>query len=267
MQYLLTEEEYQSLKKRGPTTEAGSPGNHKGDFQQSHVLRRPDDSGSALRSLQRPKRFDGASQRKTHMNREAWLQAAVEKLKPIFKGHGYDVPDLQVSVGWPSRSPLGAKRAIGQCCWSLADNADKKPQIFISPLLEDVTEPMGVLATLLHEIVHAVVGCDAKHGPKFAKAAKVMGLEGKPTSTHASEDLVIRLKQISEELGAFPHKKIVPHQEPKKQTTRMKKATCDCGYTIRLAKKWADVGLPGCPLQGHGQLKLELPESEEPENE
>ena len=207
------------------------------------------------------------------MNREAWLQLAVEKLKPLFKGHGYEVPDLQVSVGWPSRSPLGRKRAIGQCCWNLSETEDKKPQIFISPLLEDVTEPMGVLATLLHEIVHAVVGHEAKHGPKFAKAAKKMGLEGKPTSTHAGEDLVIRLKQMSEELGPFPHKKIVPFQEPKKQTTRMKKCVCEaCGYTVRLAKKWIDeVGLPICPggtaEKPHGPTKSELPEAEEPEDE
>lgn len=193
------------------------------------------------------------------MNREAWLQAAVEKLKPIFLGKGFTIPDLQVSVGWPSRNALGkAKRTIGQC-WDGATTADKKPQLFISPLLDDVTEPMGVLATLIHEIVHAVVGCEEKHGPKFKKAAYAVGLAGKPTSTHAGEDLVIRMKQISEELGAFPHSKIVPTEDKlKKQTTRMRKAVCDCGYLIRLTQKWVDVGVPGCPVQGHGQLKLEL---------
>lgn len=202
------------------------------------------------------------------MNREQWLQNAVEKLKPIFRGHGYEIPEIQVSVGWPSRNPLGrAKRVLGQC-WSGEVSADKKPQLFISPLLDDPSEPQGVLATLLHEIIHAVVGCEAKHGPKFAKAAKKMGLEGKPTSTHAGEDLVIRMKQIAEELGAFPHSKIVPTEDKlKKQGTRMRKAVCDCGYLIRLTQKWADVGLPGCPLQGHGQLKLELPDSENPEDE
>jgi len=208
------------------------------------------------------------------MNREAWLQAAVEKLKPIFLGKNLTIPDLQVSVGWPSRNALGrAKRTIGQC-WDGATTADKKPQLFISPLLDDVTEPMGVLATLIHEIVHAVVGCDAKHGPKFHKAAKSVGLEGKPTSTHASEDLVIRMKQIAEELGAFPHSKIVPTEDKlKKQTTRMKKCVCEeCGYVVRLAKRWMDeVGTPICPggtsEKPHGPTKPELPEAEEPEAE
>jgi hypothetical protein len=35
------------------------------------------------------------------------------------------------------------------------------------------------------------------------------------------------------------------------QSTRMLKAECaECGYTIRLTKKWADVGLPSCPTDG-----------------
>jgi hypothetical protein len=39
-----------------------------------------------------------------------------------------------------------------------------------------------------------------------------------------------------------------PDDRPKKQSTRMLKAEClECGYTIRLTKKWADVGLPSCP--------------------
>jgi len=31
----------------------------------------------------------------------------------------------------------------------------------------------------------------------------------------------------------------------------MLKAECpECGYTIRLTKKWAEVGLPSCPTDG-----------------
>ncbi|MDQ6920240.1 MAG: hypothetical protein M3256_12390 [Actinomycetota bacterium] len=37
----------------------------------------------------------------------------------------------------------------------------------------------------------------------------------------------------------------------------MLKAECpECGYTIRLTKKWADVGLPSCPTDG-GALALD----------
>src|SRR4029079_11501884 len=103
-------------------------------------------------------------------NREAWLDAAVGKLRPIFLGHGYTIPELRVSVGWPSRGGLAnKKRTIGQC-WFGATAADGKHQIFISPILDEkVATPGGVLATLVHEIVHVAAGPDAKHGPKFVK--------------------------------------------------------------------------------------------------
>jgi len=183
------------------------------------------------------------------LNREAWLQAAVAELRPLFKGAGYEIPEVHVSVGWPSSGGLGtAKRTIGQC-WSGTTSEDKKPHIFISPMLDEKGGTQDVLPTLVHELVHVAVGTEAKHGPKFAKAMDKVLLEGKPTSTHASEALVERLKQLVEKLGAFPHAKICPSPKDKKQTTRMKKAECDCcGFTIRLARKWSDVGIPDCPV-------------------
>lgn len=196
------------------------------------------------------------------MNREAWLDAAVAKLRPVFLGHGYEIPDLRVSVGWPSSGGLATKKkTIGQC-WFGTMAADGKPQLFISPLLDAVTEPQGVLATLVHEVCHVAAGVDAKHGPRFVKVMKKLGLEGKPTATTAGADMIVRFEAMLIELGPFPHSKIVPVKLPKTQTTRMRKAQCDCGYLVRLTQRWANVGLPACPLMGHGLLKLELLENE-----
>ena len=184
------------------------------------------------------------------LNREAWLQAAVQKLRPMFLGHNFTVPEIAVSVGWPSKGALSTKkRVIGQC-WFGSTTADNKPQLFISPLLDEVVTPDGVLATLVHEVCHVIAGADAKHGPHFIKVMKKIGLEGKPTATTAGEELVERCKQIYTDLGAFPHSKIVPTlNDPKKQSTRMKKCECsDCGYVARTVKKWLDeVGPPICP--------------------
>lgn len=182
-------------------------------------------------------------------NREAWLDAAVQKLRPIFLGHGYTVPELRVSVGWPSSGGLAQKKkAIGQC-WYGTMAADGKPQLFISPLLDDPKEPQGVLATLVHEVVHTIAGVDAKHGHKFKKIMEKVGLAGKPTATHAGEDLIIRLGTIADELGAFPHSRIVPTKKPKTQTTRMLKCSCPtCDYTVRLARKWLEIAEPLCPV-------------------
>ena len=201
---------------------------------------------------------------KPTLNREAWLDAAVEELRPLFRGHGHEIPAVRVSVGWPSSGGLGkAKRTIGQC-WSGKASEDGKPQLFISPLLDAPCEAQGVLATLVHELIHVAVGTEAKHGPKFARLADQMMLEGKPTSTSASLDLIERLKLVVEKLGPFPHSKLVPQPSDKKpQTTRMKKAECDCcGFTIRLARKWADIGVPECPVDKK-PLILEAREADE----
>lgn len=201
------------------------------------------------------------------MNREAWLEAAVKKLKPIFKGHGYDIPDLRVSVGWPSSGGLAKRKlTIGQC-WYGVTAADGRPQLFISPLLDEPASPSGVLATLVHEVVHTIAGPDAKHGAQFKKIMTKVGLEGKATSTSAGEDLIIRLTAISTALGPFPHSRIVPSPKQKAQTTRMLKCVCpDCEYTVRLARKWLDVGEPICPRDKKAMppsLPLELPEDDE----
>lgn len=199
------------------------------------------------------------------MNREAWLEAAVQNIRPIFLGAGYTIPEVRVSVGWPSSGGLSTKkRTIGQC-WFGTTAADGKPQLFISPLLDDVKDPQGVLATLVHEVCHVAAGVDAKHGPKFVKVMKKLGLEGKPTSTSAGGDLLVRFETILAELGPFPHSKIVPtEKDPKPQTTRMRKCECEgCGFLVRLTQKWLDVGQPICPVPGHGAMKSDLPAGEE----
>lgn len=201
------------------------------------------------------------------MNREAWLEAAVNNLRPIFLGHGYTLPELRVSVGWPSSGGLAQKkRTIGQC-WFGATAADGKPQLFISPLLDDAKAPQGVLATLVHELCHVAAGPDAKHGQKFVKVMKKLGLEGKPTATTAGADLLVRFEQtLCELVEPFPHSRLVPLKEPKTQTTRMRKCECDqCGFLVRLTQKWLDVGLPICPGPGHGPMKSDFDKNPEGE--
>lgn len=203
------------------------------------------------------------------MNRESWLQAAVEELRPLFRGKGLEVPELNVSCGFPSRNATGTKkRAIGEC-WDGLVSADGKPQLFISPFLVEVPADkiiadaplaleQGVLATLVHEMVHATIGNEAKHGPKFKKAMEKVGLAGKPTATIASPDLATRLGMVIQHLGNYPHAALVLKRERKVQTTRMRKCECSaCGFLVRLTQKWADVGAPICPVPGHGAMALE----------
>jgi hypothetical protein len=101
-------------------------------------------------------------------NREAWLLAAVQMLKPIFAAKRHLVPDdCQVSCGFASTGTRS--HHIGQC-WSRRSSTNERNQIFISPALGD---PVHVLDTLVHELVHAVDNCEHKHGKEFKKIAEI----------------------------------------------------------------------------------------------
>jgi hypothetical protein len=106
------------------------------------------------------------------ITREQWLQHAVKALTPLFLAKGYIVPKCHVSCGFASTD---VKRGhIGQC-WSTHASEDQVNQIFISPGLSD---PVLVLDTLMHELIHAVNDCQHKHGPVFKKMALKLGLKG-----------------------------------------------------------------------------------------
>lgn len=183
------------------------------------------------------------------MNREAWLNELVNRLRPMFSAAGHPLPDrVRVSVGFPSRGGLSVtKPAIGQC-WYSESSADQTFEIFISPTIADGLRAADIL---VHELCHAVLPYGTKHGATFKKLAHKMGLEGKATATVASERLVDELSDLilqDPDLGVYPHAELKPMEVPKTQSTRMRKISCpSCGYTVRASKKWIDVGVPTCP--------------------
>jgi len=184
--------------------------------------------------------------------REQWLELAVLKLRPLFAEQDIELPALRVSVGWPSKGGTGSKRKVIGQCWKSTVASDGLPQLFISPALPlpggVVTE---VLATLVHELIHAVDDCESGHKGAFGVMARAMGLEGKLTATHAGADLEVRLGQIIDEIGAYPHSALNPFemekQRPKQKTRMIKLVAPDCDYTVRTTQKWIDEGLPMCP--------------------
>lgn len=181
------------------------------------------------------------------MNREAWLEAAVEQLRPTLTFEGAP----RVSVGFPSKGALRGTRSsttIGQC-WPGEVAADERVQVYVSPLLD---EPVQVLAVLLHELIHFKVGCEAKHGKLFKRQMRQVGLEGKATATVPGAQLTAVLERKAVELGAYPHAALDPKQlRLNKQTTRLLKASCPaCEATVRITAKWVAEGeesrLPYC---------------------
>lgn len=186
--------------------------------------------------------------------REAWLNAAVEGLTEYMRdrlGMPIIVPEIYVSVGFPGGGQ--PRKRIGEC-WRTTSSADKKNHVFVSPILGD---PIDVLATLLHELVHVWDDNENGHTGLFVRTIRKLGLEGKPTATVAGEALTELLTSISEALGEYPHSalNLGTDVKIKKQTTRMLKVVCESctddegnAYVVRMTRKWLDtLGEPVCP--------------------
>ncbi len=188
-------------------------------------------------------------------------------MTPLFKSAGYDVPIVRVACGWPVRGGLGKKKRVLGECWSKDASADQtSAQIFISPALDEVSADMGVLATLVHEVVHAVVGHKAAHNKVFGKCARGVGLEGKLTSTNAGEKLKAEFATWVAVLGEYPHSQLHGMEKEKKQSTRLLKCECpECGYNVRVTAKWLLIGLPICPE--HGDMEAEVKFNDKPDED
>jgi hypothetical protein len=178
----------------------------------------------------------------TKKTREHWLQNAVDMVEPIFKNKGYKIPKIQVSCGFPSTG--NKTKHIGQC-WGRSSTSDGVNQLFISPILD---EPVQVLDTLVHELVHAIDDCIHHHGPEFKKIATDVGLQGPMREASAGPWLKEHLIGIAKQLGKYPHSKInLAHSSSKKTGPRPRAKCKKCGYEVTPLKKWLHMGPPLCP--------------------
>lgn len=182
---------------------------------------------------------------KRNMNREQWLTELMTALLPMFeqhhKGATKQAHKWRVSCGWPGGR--SAHTTIGQC-WHAESSKDKRVEMFISPKL-DTAENVGHV--LVHEMCHAAVGSGHGHKGPFVKLARALGLEGKPTATHAGPELAKRLNALYRKLGKYPHAAVTPGSHAKKQSTRLLKLECGgCGYIVRTTAKWVETGVPTC---------------------
>ena len=197
------------------------------------------------------------------MNRESWLTAAVEKLRPDFDQLGFSLPGgIRVTCGWPSKSALAAKRKRVGEVWSPDCSKDGHHEIFVSPSIAD---PVEALAILVHELVHTAVGVEVGHKGPFRACAKAVGLEGKMSATTASDGLKERLQIITDELGRYDHAELdkLKSNAPPKQSTRMILVKCpECEYQVRTTRKWLNIGVPTCPCGA----TMEAKDSEAPGN-
>ena len=182
--------------------------------------------------------------------RDEWLAQATSALRVDFDTAGFALTQetIRVSCGFPSKATAGKCKVIGQCWDRALPGEDGIPQIYLSPVEDD---PIEILGTLVHELVHAAVGCKFGHKTQFKIAAVAVGLTGKMTATTSTPELVERLNTLSAELGPFPHAAL-DLTKVKKQSTRLLKVQCvdsEHQYTARVSRLMLDAyGAPLCPV-------------------
>ncbi len=186
-----------------------------------------------------------------HSTREEWLQAAIEMIRPTFLSKGYRIPDdCQVSCGFASTGLRS--HHIGQC-WSRKSSSDGRNQIFISPALHD---PLEVMDTLVHELVHAVDDCQHKHGREFKKIAMKVGLEGPMRSASAGKELKQHLAELAAKIGPYPHGRLEVYHRKVTNSPRPRAKCPACGFTVPMLKRFLVYGPPICPKDRIGMEAL-----------
>ena len=179
--------------------------------------------------------------------REEWLNVVLHKhvASRLRIKAGVDLPkDCKVSVGFPGGG--SAMKRIGEC-WPRVRSSLGVNEIFLNPSMKDVRV---LVATLVHEAIHAADDCASGHKGMFRRTALAVGLEGKMTSTVAGPQLADWIESVIEAMPPFDYGSLNLDGR-KKQGTRMVKVTCmDCGYTLRTTQKWIEVGLPTCCCGG-----------------
>lgn len=164
--------------------------------------------------------------------RVAWLEAAYIKLRERLLEEA--PPVAQITVGFPTKKRSGKNMVIGQCHFDAMKDAGPyfgaEIIIIIHPfILKDLIE---TLATLLHEMIHAALPPEVRHGKEFQRLAKRVGLVKPWTATQPDAELVKILREIivelEEEIGPFPSGYYEPPPPKPKKPSSTKKYICEC---------------------------------------
>lgn len=141
--------------------------------------------------------------------REEWLERAVELMRPLLTPASIKLGKYTVATG-----PCSGRHTLGLCFNGCVATDGETRHIIIDI---SIGEPVEVLATLLHEMIHACLPDEVHHNGPFVVAMKAVGLTGKPTATKAGPELRDRLERIATRLGKYPH---IPIPKVNKKTKK-----------------------------------------------
>lgn len=176
-------------------------------------------------------------------NRENWLRLAYGRLRDLLLP---EAPET-ITIAWslPSRGGTGRsrRRVIGQC-WggeSVRD-LDGNLLILISPT---IVEGVQILGTLLHEMIHCVVGIESGHRRPFSRLAAHVGFKRPWTQTPMGPELQVRIEALVAEMPPWPGGFLLPQPLAK---NRQLKAVCGCDppRILRVSKRCHEQGRIAC---------------------
>lgn len=138
-----------------------------------------------------------------HKYAEAWLDEACQLISENFARKGFITPKIRVLFGF-STSGHNIKKYKGNHkgqCLSRGWTSDGTNIILITPTQK---RAIDALATLGHEIIHAIDNCENQHGKKFIEIAKSLDFGILGNETYLSDKLHEEFIEIEEKVGRFP---------------------------------------------------------------
>ncbi len=183
-------------------------------------------------------------------NREQWIITGAnilidELITPVIS---IKQPPMNYSLTAP-KAGQSTSKILGEC-WHKKASAAGIYEIFLTASLGNADSVL-ILSTLIHEILHAYNWEQGGkgHEKEFIALCKLVGLEGGETkkakhsftATVPSQELIVILEDIVNDLGNIPHDAVNPSQSgKKKQTNRQKLVLCTqmgCGFKFRASQK------------------------------
>lgn len=161
----------------------------------------------------------------------------------VFKPAGYELPKYRIGCGG---AVIKSKKNAAEC-FNRVNSEDSTYEIFISPRYAD---PRNILLFIVHELCHTIAGTEAKHKKPFIEVMRAVGMVQPWKNSVAGGDLCSILLPMVDELGLFPHAPLNIVRQPGQKGSRLIKVQCpDCGYVVRVTRKWLDeAGAPICPV-------------------
>ena len=199
-----------------------------------------------------------------HETREAWLEAAVrDALRGYMASRGVTVPEVRIGIGFGHGGSRG--KAVGEC------NPRSASPDGVNEITLRITEaePTAVLATLVHELVHAALDCRGAHGKTFANMAEAVGLVPFPSmrSTVAGFTLNDRLTLLAEALGDYPGEGLRLGERKKQPIRNLARHCTECKFAFRATRKQIDdVETSGPPRCMRANCPGDIVEGSPPKN-